>query len=84
MRPLEPAIARSSPGHISDPRFLLALARVAYGHCPRAWSITVPAPDLALGERLSPTAERGMGDALRQIAMLIEREVGDGRCTRSV
>ena len=83
VRPLEPVEPRATLGHASDPRALLALARAVYGHCPRAWSITVPATDLSLGERLSPTAERGMEDALREIGILVGRAQEDERCTRS-
>ena len=83
VRPLEPVDPRATLGHASDPRALLALARAVYGHCPRAWSITVPATDLSLGERLSPTAERGMEDALREIGILVGREA-EGRAMHEV
>jgi hypothetical protein len=43
----------------------------------------VPAADLSLGERLSPTAERGMEDALMEIGILVGREERGERCTRS-
>ena len=73
VQPLEPVGPRATLGHTSDPRSLLALARAAFGRRPRAWSITVPATNLSLGERLSPTAARGMDDALREIGILVGR-----------
>ena len=60
-------------GHVADPRRLLALARAAYGTCPRSWLITVPAEDFSVGEGLSPAAERGLEEALRQIAACLGR-----------
>jgi hydrogenase maturation protease len=72
--PLEPAGSGGMDGHTSDPRSLLALAQAVYGRHPRAWLVTLPAADLALGERLSSTAERGVEAALAGIAALIERE----------
>lgn len=77
VRPLEPAGVGAAIGHAGDPRALLALTRAAFGHHPRAWSITVPATDYAIGEGLSPAAERGMEEALRQVALLVRREMGD-------
>jgi hydrogenase maturation protease len=60
-------------GHVADPRRLLALTRTAYGTCPRSWLVTVPAADFSLGEGLSPAAERGLEEALRQIAARLGR-----------
>ena len=72
--PLEPSRSGGMNGHTSDPRSLLALAQAISGRHPRAWLVTLPAADLAMGERLSPGAERGVEDALAGIAALIERE----------
>lgn len=79
VRPVEPAGSDPAPGHVSDPCSLLALAHAAFGSHPRAWLVTVPATDLALGEGLSPTAERALAAALGTIASLIESELDDGR-----
>lgn len=75
---LEPAGAATAIGHTGDPRSLLALAQAAFGRHPHAWSITVPATNLTLGEGLSPTAARGIDAALRQIALLLKCSVGHG------
>lgn len=83
VKPLEPAGLGTAIGHTGDPRSLLRLARIAFGRHPRAWSITIPATSIAMSEGLSPDAERGMEDALRHIALLVSREVGEERCTRS-
>jgi hydrogenase maturation protease len=70
IRPIEPACLGAALGHVEDPRRLLALARTAYGTYPRSWLVTIPASDFALGQGLSPLAERGLEEALRRIASL--------------
>src|SRR4051812_33735392 len=60
-------------GHVADPGCLLALAQTAYGTSPRSWLVTVPAADFSLGEGLSPVAERGLEEALRQISARLGR-----------
>src|SRR5689334_21377694 len=47
---LEAANLVEALAHASDPRWLLALTKAAYGHRPRAWLVTVPAVDFSLGE----------------------------------
>lgn len=59
-------------GHSCDPCSLLALASSAYGHCPKAWWVEVPASDFAVGQPLSGLAERGVGQALEAIAELLD------------
>jgi hydrogenase maturation protease len=81
IQPLEPSGSHMGPGHVGDPRSLLALARAIYGSSPRTWLVTVPAADRSLGEGLSSTAARGAEDALARIASLIEAE--RSRCARS-
>jgi hypothetical protein len=80
IEPVNPCVAI---GHVSEPGFLLALARLVYGRCPPSWLITVPATDLSLGESLSPTTGRGMEVALKQIRILLEQGTEAERCTRS-
>jgi hydrogenase maturation protease len=70
--PLDPSSAVRTVGHTSDPRELLRFARSLYGRSPRAWLISVPAPNLSLGESLSATASRGIEDALVHIRRLLE------------
>jgi hydrogenase maturation protease len=62
----------SSFGHVCDPSWLLGLTELVYGTVPMAWLITIPAPRLAYGEALSPTAVHGMETALRLLG-----EMGD-------
>jgi Ni,Fe-hydrogenase maturation factor len=71
VHPIEPTAVDSALGHTGDPRALLALTEALYGHCPAAWSITVPAQSFAFGASLSPAAERGLAAALQQISDLI-------------
>jgi hydrogenase maturation protease len=56
--------------HIGDPRRLLALTRQVYGHCPKAWAISVPGVNFDLGETLSQQARVGVEVALRHIRLL--------------
>jgi hydrogenase maturation protease len=68
-------------GHVSDPPYLLALARALYGWSPAAWWVLVPGVCFEMGERLSGVAARGVEAALRQIAALIDSR--DHPCTKS-
>ena len=54
-------------GHSCDPCSLLALASSAYGHCPQAWWVEVPATDFTAGNALSAVAEQGVTQALGDI-----------------
>ncbi|NEQ48081.1 MAG: hydrogenase maturation protease [Leptolyngbya sp. SIOISBB] len=58
-------------GHSCDPCSLLALASSAYGHCPQAWWVEVPATDFTVGNALSAVAEQGVTQALGEIKALI-------------
>jgi hydrogenase maturation protease len=87
VRPVEPrppdAASRSALGHFGDPSLLLALASELYGRCPMGWVVTIPAVDFDLGEGLSPTARRGVADALLAITRLLDAppapdRAGDG------
>jgi hydrogenase maturation protease len=71
VRPVEPSGHESAFGHLGDPGSLLALARSVFGACPEAWLVTIPAAELSLSEGLSPTAERGLAEALRRVADLL-------------
>lgn len=73
VHPLEPVRPALGIGHTSDPRFLLALSRAVYGGCPRAWLLTVPAADFAIGQSLSPVAQRGLQAALDLLANWLDR-----------
>jgi hydrogenase nickel incorporation protein HypA/HybF len=41
-------------GHQLEPATLLVYASLLYGHCPRAWLVTVPGVDFAHGHGFSP------------------------------
>jgi hydrogenase maturation protease len=64
-----------SASHTSAPRELLALASECYGRSPPAWLVKVPAEELSMSERLSPTAY----DQLQSAIALVERLVDDIR-----
>jgi hydrogenase maturation protease len=72
-RCIEPSNVPLMRGHTADPQMLLALTLLAYGRCPTAWWITIPAQCFDFGAELSPTARRGAAAALRYIRALIRR-----------
>jgi hydrogenase maturation protease len=77
IRTLVPSAAgQASLNHTSDPRWLLGLTEALHGRCPSAWLITIPAADMGCGAGLSPTAERGAAEALRQIQLLLRNQAG--------
>jgi hydrogenase maturation protease len=73
-RPIEPSSVQLMHGHTGDPRVLLALTQLAYGSCPLACWITIPARRFDFGAELSPTARCGAAAALRHIRALIRPE----------
>ena len=79
MRRLDPFEDSRILEHSADPRFLLALARDAFGTVPEAWLLTVGAEDLGFGERLSPAARRGLRAAVREVLSLHRDLDGRGR-----
>ena len=66
-RPLAPATSSQVMAHAANPATLLALARDVFGHAPEAWLITVPAQDLGIGDELSPLAQHGFEQAVREV-----------------
>jgi hydrogenase maturation protease len=73
-RRIEPSQVQLMHGHTGDPQVLLALTQLAYGRCPTAWWITIPAQRFDFGADLSPAARRGAAVALRHIRTLIRRQ----------
>ena len=73
-RRIEPSSGALVHGHTGDPQALLALTQLAYGRCPPAWWVTIPAQCFDFGTDLSPTARRGAAAALRHIRALVRRE----------
>ena len=71
---LDPAESTQLLAHAADPRGLLALAQRAFGRAPVAWWLTVPAPRVGFGEELSPTARRGLEEAVAIVRTLAEPE----------
>ncbi len=70
LRKLEPNESTQLMAHAADPCTMLALARDVFGHCPEAWWLTIPAVKLGFGEDLSPDAQRGFEQAVREIKNL--------------
>jgi Ni,Fe-hydrogenase maturation factor len=73
-RRIEPSNVPLIRGHTAEPQALLALAQLAYGRCPPAWWVTIPAQSFDFGADLSPMARRGGAAALRHIRALIRSE----------
>ncbi len=67
-------------GHLSDPRWLLALALVLYGRHPETWLMTIPAFNLDYGEGFSSQTTQRLDVALRELARLLGEEAIP--CTR--
>jgi hydrogenase maturation protease len=67
LRKLEPNESTQLMAHAADPRTMLALARDVFGHAPKAWWLTIPAVKLDFGEDLSPEAQSGFEQAVREI-----------------
>jgi hydrogenase maturation protease len=72
LRPLEPAASSQVLAHAADPRTLLALARDVFGHAPKAWLLSIPVADMAIGEHFSDVARHGIACAVQRIVRLQE------------
>jgi hydrogenase maturation protease len=70
LRKLEAGDTFQLMAHAANPRTLLALARDVFGHCPRAWWLTIPAEKLDFGSDFSPAAQRGFEKAVLEIKKL--------------
>jgi len=69
---VEPCRSDLVTSYTNDPRVLLTLAQIFYGHRPQAWLIAVPAANFELGNRLSSVAQRGIAQALEQVNALLD------------
>lgn len=74
MRSLTPADSAQIMAHAADPRTMLAVARDVFGWAPRAWWLTIPAQNLAIGEELSPKTQSGLCDAIAEIKKILKQE----------
>ncbi len=59
--------------HVLTPSVLLKFCQAAFGHCPRAWQVSVPGSDFSFGEGLSDLGLRSMGRAPGEIEALLAR-----------
>jgi hydrogenase maturation protease len=59
-------------GHVGTPGRLLALTRLLYSACPRAWLVSIPAACMEYGAGLSPRAQAGLEMAVTEVRRLIE------------
>jgi hydrogenase maturation protease len=76
LEPVAPAPAHQVMVHTASPATLLHLARSVFGRCPGAWLVSIPVSEMGIGEELSPRAQRGVEEAVRHIAALLQRECG--------
>lgn len=74
VQPIEAAELGKTTIHSTDPRSLLALTKQLYGRYPQAWLVSVPGINFELGETLSPTAEKGVAEALQEIEYLLRHQ----------
>lgn len=61
-------------GHFCEPRSLLAISQLLYGHAPQAWLIGIPTVNFEFGEGFSPIAEKGASEALQIIENLLRKD----------
>jgi hydrogenase maturation protease len=65
LRRLAPDDATAFEGHAPGAEQVLALVRVLYGRCPKAYLLELPVSDLSFGEALSPSATEAVTRAVR-------------------
>ena len=68
---LQPCREVQFQAHSSDPRALLAFARILYGSTPPAWLVKIPAVSFELGQALSAAASNGVDRALAELRTLL-------------
>ena len=68
---LEPAGGRSGLTHHVNPGVLLAMAQQLFGHCPRAFVISVAGASFECGETLSPAVQRALPAVRKLLARLL-------------
>lgn len=61
-----PAISEGM-SHLHRPESLLGLCRVLHERVPIAWLLTIPGADFEFGSEISPIAEEGVREAVRQV-----------------
>lgn len=71
--PLLPGPASRATGHGVDAPALLSLAQTLYGHCPRAWLVSLAAPEMGHGEALSAVAQASARDAVAHVCALLSQ-----------
>ena len=67
VRRIQPGGSGPGVAHTGHPAWLLGLVWTAFGQCPPAWWVTVPAEEFEFGQGLSDTAQRGVAAALDEI-----------------
>ncbi len=71
LSPLRADGAAAGAGHTSDPGVILGMAEQLYGGRPEAWTLTIPAESLAVGDKLSAAASKNICVALGRICSLL-------------
>jgi hydrogenase maturation protease len=69
--PIKAADSSQIMAHAADPRTLLAVARDVFGRVPRSWLLRIPIENLGIGEGFSPTARKGVQEAVEMICGLV-------------
>jgi hydrogenase maturation protease len=72
-----PLDSSGATSHFATPQGLLSLCRNIYESSPRVLLIKAPAPIMALGETLSPAAERSVEQALAIIRSIAAEPEGE-------
>lgn len=77
LTPVVPDASTATITHTGSPGNLLTLVAALTGRHPPAWLFAVPATDFGYGNTLSPTAERGVKEAITCVRGWIASEDAD-------
>ena len=82
VHPLKPSSSIELGSHFSDPRVLLSLTKALFNRCPQAWWILVPGANFELKDSLSPLAQQGIKEAVKQVKNLLAESMAKSGCTK--
>jgi hydrogenase maturation protease len=67
----------SAPTHSLDPATILGMALNLFDRAPEAYLLAIPAADFGFDERLSPSTQLGVEQAIRMLDQVLAEYVGD-------
>jgi hydrogenase maturation protease len=72
LRPIAPGAPLARVDHVMSPQAVLAYARAAFGSSPKAWLLTIPSENFAVGDSLSAAARASVATALALIERFVD------------